>query len=467
MSKAKAWLASRGISNATSDAFGLVIDGDKISFPYRRGTEPVYIKHRGPQKRFWADEGGELRLYNLDRALGAKKVVICEGEMDALAIFETGIEAVVSVPNGAPQKSGNLDRYKYIISAWEEGLLRDAEIIIAVDNDGPGRALAADLEMLMGSARCRIVTWPEGCKDANDALMQHGADALYDLIVTAPRVKVDGVFRLSEIETPPPLVTWDVGIPGTDSQIRFAPTTLSVVTGYPGHGKSSLMYQIWLHIARTYGVKIAMFSAEVPVRPHLLRQLRQFFWGKPEHELTPDQIRIADEFLEEHFIFLMPSKQAMTFDRLLDLMEYCAIEGCKAMVIDPWNKLEADRGTTSETDFIGQCLDALLGFARRYQVHVQVIAHPSKQQGPNKSEAPHGQDISGSANWNNRSDQLLVVHRTSFWDDQTKTRNTDAKLIQRKARFQDLGYPCAVNITFDLRRQIFVGTDYPQAPVNG
>lgn len=470
MNKVQKWLMSRGINQETIDAFGLVIENDVLSFPYLRGSEAVYIKHRGPQKRFWASDGGTLRLYNLDRVLGSKNAVIVEGEMDALALHSAGIpiDRILSVPNGAPQEPGNLSRYKYILDAWQEGLSRELEVIIAVDNDKPGKALAKDLEMIFGPARCRIVTWPEDCKDANDVLVKHGPDVLYDTVTAAPPVHVDGLFRLSEIEEPEPMVTWEIGFPGIEGKIAMAPGTVSVVTGHPGHGKSAFFLQVMLNIAKIYGIKVALFSAEMPVKPQVRKQLRQYFWHRPENQLTDSEKAKADAFVDDHFVFLVPSAQEQTLNRIMDLFEVAAIRhGCRYLAVDPWNKLELDKPKdVSETDHIGKCLDGFITFARRYQVHVQIIAHPSKPNTPGRVEAPMLSDISGSKNWDNRVDQGFVVHRSRFYDDETKSRVTDCKLFMRKARFMELGFPCAINMTFDLNKQAYLCTDYPQAPIN-
>ena len=85
-------------------------------------------------------------------------------------------------------------------------------------------------------------------------------------------VPVDGIWTMSQIPEPAPLELWDC-FPEFESKIRIAPTTLSVVTGFPGHGKSHLFQQVWFNIARNYGIKVAIFSAETRLKPFIQEAL--------------------------------------------------------------------------------------------------------------------------------------------------------------------------------------------------
>jgi twinkle protein len=117
-------------------------------------------------------------------------VIIVEGELDKLSLEEAGYRNVVSVPSGAlpprrvsaaagggapaaPAGHRQLDA-KFAFVARAEAALAGAAILLAVDADAPGLALAEELARRLGRGRCRLLRWPTGCKDANDFLM--GAD---------------------------------------------------------------------------------------------------------------------------------------------------------------------------------------------------------------------------------------------------------------------------------------------------
>jgi twinkle protein len=192
------WFASRGISAATVErnriwtvhnyipALGAEVDC--IAFPYFRDGELANIKFRPlTEKTFAMVKGAEIIFYGLDDIADSNSAVIVEGELDKLALEEAGIRNVVSVPTGAPPnvKCGEpeLDDAKFsYIAACAEHLERLDRIILAVDNDGPGLALAEELARRLGKERCWRVRWPDSgdvhCKDANDVLLTHGVNVL-------------------------------------------------------------------------------------------------------------------------------------------------------------------------------------------------------------------------------------------------------------------------------------------------
>jgi twinkle protein len=97
--------------------------------------------------------------------------------------------------------------------------------------------------------------------------------------------------------------------------------------------------------------------------------------------------------------------------------------------------------------------------------HVQILAHPAKMDSARKGRAPELEDISGSKNWDNMVDQGFVVHRPTFVEE--GERKTEAVFYHRKARFDALGYPCQLKMTFDLMAGRYRSADYnPTAGVN-
>ena len=114
-----------------------------------------------------------------------------------------------------------------------------------------------------------------------------------------------------------------------------------------------------------------------------------------------------------------------------------------------------------ETDWIGQCLDELLDFARDMNVHVQVIAHPAKVDSRRRGEPPVLEDISGSKHWDNKVDLGLCIHRPKVFED--GERKTEADLWVLKSRFEECGYPCRLAINYDLLEGRFKPTDYRMA----
>ena len=111
-----------------------------------------------------------------------------------------------------------------------------------------------------------------------------------------------------------------------------------------------------------------------------------------------------------------------------------------------------------ETDWIGQCLDELMDFARDFNVHVQVICHPSKVDSRSRGQRPVLEDIAGSKHWDNKCDLGLSIYRPKVFED--GKRRTEANLFVLKSRFDECGYPCKLALDYDLSAGLFKAADY-------
>ncbi len=414
---AAAWARTRGIARETLD--NLPVASGTAFFPdLNAKSQALFFQFREgwkarafPEKAFvaGADKSGHAfkpSFWNLQAVLDAapSTVWICEGELDACSIVECGIPAhqVLSVPTGAKLKPAEnpLEQrgYAYVQEALEQGLSRTKRFVWCGDADEPGLALRADMLRILGAARFYYVTWPDGVNDANDMLRHDTAEALRELLLDGaipwPQA---GLFRLSELPSPPALTIWTPSIPGFAGRVHLAPKTLSLVTGQPGHGKTQLWGQLWQDMAQTHGLICCIASFETRPKPHIRRQLRTLLTGRLEFEMTEAEQAQADAWIEDHYLFLMHPEHRPTLDWFLDCAETAVIRhGAKVIQLDPWNRLEAMRGRDeSETEYILRCLRAMYTFANDMDCHVQVVAHPAKMHGPLRGEPPSLEDVSG------------------------------------------------------------------------
>ena len=160
--------------------------GSAVVFRYRDPRAAfLYDKFRplGDRKVFWrTPRGRPSALYGLaDLAEGrSRRVVVVEGELDLHALRAVGIEAVVSVPDGAGSR---------LTADLLRPLADYQQVLIATDADDPGEELARRLRQELGARRCRRVVFRDGdalFKDANDALKAGWTRERFEAVMGPP-----------------------------------------------------------------------------------------------------------------------------------------------------------------------------------------------------------------------------------------------------------------------------------------
>lgn len=470
--RAEAWARQRGISRTTLAR--LPVASGMVWFPdLNRRTEGLFFRYQEgwkarslDEKSFVAGGGFKASFWNLGAVLQAAPIdVFCtEGETDAIALVEAGIPAnqVLSVPTGARIRAAEDPKesrgYGYVTEALAcPGLANVKRFIWCGDADEPGLILRDDMVRVIGPARFWSVSWPEGINDPNEMLTKEGPEALRELITQgATPWPQEGLYRFSEIPDAPAMTLWAPALDCLAGKVALAPKTLVVVTGQPGHGKTSLFGEIIFGIAQKYDLVCCVAAFETRPKPHMRRQLRTLLTGRLEIEMTEAEQRQADAWIEDHYVFINHPEQRPTLTWLLDCAETAVVRyGAKILQIDPWNRLEGqrDRGE-NETDYILRCLREMYNFAQDMGVHFQIVAHPAKMHDIRRGKPPELEDVSGSKHWENLCDQGFVIHRPKLYDG--PDRKTEAVLYHKKARFEELGYPCSVYLNYDLAQRRYV-----------
>ena len=406
-------------------------------FNYFLGGELINTKFRTGNKYFKLIPEAELILWNIDAIRGQKECVITEGEIDALSYIQAGYEYAVSVPSGANANLGYLDNYI-------EEYLDDKEIIyIASDNDSKGMILRDELIRRLGAEKCRIVSFGEDCKDANEYLIKHGAYSLIQTLKNAKEVKLDGIFQVSDFEDSLDALFelgmqqgYTIGHENFDKLCSFETKRIMIATGIPGSGKSEFVDEIAERLNMRYGWKFGYFSPEnMPLQIHASKLISKIT-GRVFHKnyLSASEYRQVKEYMEDNFFFICPEDN-FSLDTILEKAKYLVKRrGIKALVLDPWNKIDHQMTVgVSETNYISKQLDKIITFSQRNDIFTIIIAHPVKKGRDNsgKIEVPTLYDISGSANFFNKTDFGITSHRN---------RTEDVVEIHvQKVKFKHLG----------------------------
>ena len=417
-----------------------------ICFPYFYNNKLINIKYRGPNKSFKMVSGAELIFWNLDCLSKSDEVIIVEGEIDAITMIQAGFDNTMSVPNGANK---NLEYLDSCIEMFE-GIKK---IYIATDQDTKGIELKTELIRRFGAERCYVVSFKD-CKDANEYLLKYG-DEIKDVISSARPVPIKGIVEVNTLYADirnlfeqgiQKGLTIDQSV--IDDCITWESGRLAIVTGIPGSGKSEFVDYIVTKLNLVHGWKSAFFTPEnYPLKFHYAKLFEKLIGKKfSQNKCSELEWDMAYEYIRNNFFYIL-NEEDFTVESILNSAKVLIkSRGIKVMVIDPYNKLE-HKYTDSETQYISRFLDQIIQFAKINDILLFLIAHPKKMNKmEGKIDVPSLYDISGSANFYNKTDYGITVHRKT---DSDNVMINEVTVYFQKIKYKHLGKQGIINLNYD------------------
>ena len=236
-------LATRKISEKTAELFKTYKDGQVLRhYYYDVDGKLTGAKVRTKGKEFRC-EGEVKTLYGMQNfrhktTKQTTKLVIVEGEMDAMSVWEAQPNwDVVSIPNGAPAAKKAIQNNYEWVNYYDK-------IVIFFDDDDAGREAAKECAGVLPPGKV-YTGFLDGYKDASEALQAGDTEAIravcnYDHQKYTPDGIVDAKDLLEVVTTPSPPADHDYPFQGLQAKlhgIRFG--ELTTITSGSGQGKST------------------------------------------------------------------------------------------------------------------------------------------------------------------------------------------------------------------------------------
>ena len=419
------YLHSRKIENATIEAFGLMDYKGSIAFPYRQNGVMVGCKTRKPQvhvdgPKYLSLPGSKPGLYNFDNVDPDQPLVICEGELDAMIVWQSGFHNVVSVGAGANSCKSLSDQYKSFLDAFPY-------LIIFSDNDDSGANMdKAFLEAFPDKARLVDKAVIQN-KDANEEYFVGGADAIKKVIESAYE-RIEGLYNPDTDETPITEVFArgrfiPTGLPSIDHAINdLAPGCVTLIAGRSSGGKSTIITQVIAN-AIQHDNKVFLVSGEDEKRLLINKiytavigwntqlydyvRINKRMFKVPKKEILAD---LKTWHRDRLHLFMKGESKLKTIDTLFDLISRkIRTDRYNLIVIDNIMSVLDTRSVAEkyedQADFVQRCCD----IAKLYHVHILIVLHPNKSY--RKGMDLEFEMISGSSDMANKSDNILAVTR--------------------------------------------------------
>ncbi|MGZ3773000.1 MAG: bifunctional DNA primase/helicase [Pseudobdellovibrionaceae bacterium] len=387
-----------------------------MTFPWKdpKTKDIVRIKGRSlKNKRHMRLDptGGAWGLFGLHLVPDdMKELILTEGEIDCMSIYQETSVPAVSLPNGSrslpPEVIEQLERFDTII-LW-------------LDDDDEGQKGAESFADKLGRGRCKNILTKRGelngPKDANEALMM-GVD-LNELLASAERFPHEQIVTIGELkdeifrEVVNPKATngipWD-SLPGLTNILKgHRRGEMTVWTGLPGTGKSTILAQTSLDIAKR-GETSLWGSFEIK-NTRLAKTMLYQNSGVELHKV-PHEFDKHFKNLEKLPIYFMRYFGSTKTEDILDVMEYAAYAlDVKNFYLDNLQFMTAKKGGHGTSKFAVQddALYEIRQFSTKRQVHTSVVIHVGKSEDYGEIDPSN---LSGTAKAYQECDNMILIQK--------------------------------------------------------
>ncbi len=336
--------------------------------------------------------------------------------------------------------------------------------------DCSGYELQENTARRLGRERCSMIDL-DGAESIQELFNNYGLEGIATSVANKIPYPIEGMFSpnsfYAEVDH-----HFKYGYPKTaktgfsdfDNMIRFFPRKTAIWTGISSHGKSNFIDQVFMNLSKKGGQKFAIFSPEHDTSDHLERLIeiytgKTLVFGKDSYKMTWQEKKEAQDFINEHFKFIIPKDELFTLDKIYDAVEGAVVKyGVNGLVIDPWNMITHKRQSfESDGDYIARAYALMKRKAREFNIHQHLVAHPTKL--PLGSNGlymvPTAMNISGSANWYNMSDIIMVAYRRFGTGGTMTGKDKWTEIYCQKRKQKYMGKLGVCKFTFNNNNQRF------------
>jgi twinkle protein len=442
-------LPERGITSTYVKHYGVVVDGDRHYYPYftEDSPSPVAFKVRTVSTKGFTVVGnvkeaglfGQQRFGNHNK----KRVVVCEGELDALACSQMmdGKVPVVSLKSGA---SGAGRDFKAAYS-FLDGF---AEIILCFDADDAGKdGVQKAADVFAGKIRVMNLDARLG-KDACDYLKTGRKAEFVQMYWDAPIFTPSGVISKEELwemlstAPPEPIGDYPWG-PINDLTFGFRPTELITLCAGSGLGKSAVLREIVMHLKNTTKNKIGVLFMEESVT----RTAEGFMGidlGTPVHLPTSTVQRGSDAYRQsfdrvfgDDQLFIMDASfdTGATVDAVVSRVRFMAKAlDCKVVVLDHISILVSGGQYGDERKALDAIMTKLRTLTQDTGITLLAVSHLKRPDGKGHEEGAVTSvaQLRGSASIAQLSDFVIGLERNAQADDPIERNTTHLRVLKNR-----------------------------------
>ncbi len=363
-----------------------------------------------------------------------KRVIICEGEIDALSVSQIldNKWPVVSIPNGASSAPKAITKSLEWLETFDE-------VVLCFDQDDAGRAAANACAPLITPGKCKIVHGlPE--KDPNDCIIKGKHKELNQALWEAKTFRPDGVVAGNELwdHINKQDKGWCVEYPWqgfNDNLLGMRGGELVTLTAGTGIGKSSVCRELAYQLVLS-GHKVGYIALEESVKK-TAECLMALHLNIPYTKLD----EVSDEKRKEAFDEVLGDGNLVLYDhwgsqdpaRLLGQVRYmCKALGCKFIFLDHLSILVSALEEGDERRMIDNTMTKLRALVEETDAHCVLVSHLKRPDGRGHEEgaATSLSQLRGSHAIAQLSDAVIGCERNQ--QDNLEARNTTIRVLKNR-----------------------------------
>jgi twinkle protein len=320
---------------------------------------------------------------------GGKRVVITEGEIDAMSVsqIQGNKWPVVSVKNGAQGARKDLSKQLEFLCSFEE-------VVLMFDMDDPGKEAAAACADLFEVGQCKIASLP--LKDANEMLLAGRSDEVVKAIWNARVYRPDGVVAAADLRgrviKKRTSAVSSIEYPWAKlNEIAKGARQgeLVLITAASGTGKSSFVREIAMHL-HDKGERVGMVFLEEDVE-RTLEGLVSIKLNVPYENIrdVPEEqfLQAFDALFKDERMFLTDHWGSSDTDELLSRIRFLSKGlGCRWIILDHITIAMSGLEVGDERKALDVMMTRLRKLVQETGIGLFVISHLSRPDGNRSHE---------------------------------------------------------------------------------
>jgi len=463
-------LSDRSISVSTAKKYGVkvVYDAQGVIaqhiYPFYINNELTANKIRYVKDKRFSFEGSPTGTGLFGQNLfkeGGKYLTITEGECDAMAAYELlGSKwAVVSIKRGAASAVKDIKENLEYVESFDN-------IVLCFDKDANGEEAARKVATILKPGKAKIVTLPNGYKDANDMLKQkkyeHFTRAWWDAKLYTP----SGIIRVSEKKEQFFNRERKESVPypwkGLNKKLYgMRQGELMTLTGGTGLGKSSITRELEHWIINQTKDNVGIIALEEDWK----RTVDGVLSIEADARLYIDHIRdeydretleaMYDKTFSNDRVFVHAHFGTNDIEAIFAKLRYLIVGcDCKWVVVDHLHMLVSSLAEGDERRAIDNIMTRLRSMVEETGAGIILVSHLRRVDGNRGHE--NGIEVSlshlrGSNSIAQLSDCVIALERNQQSDDELESRTTKLRVL--KSRYTgDVGMATALVYDVDTGR---------------